>query len=255
MLVLLPVKLKNDPRDFAVGLDGINTVLHGSGGSIIGWVQTFLRITDLGRKLSAIYEANDIPETIMCSRSFLLKDLIPTRSFYMIGNIHGVCSFALGNGFLITCGLMSEGLGWIPSGNQIRPGIPSAVFDRFMTRISFILALHIRKSLLTAQDIFERSKNNEDDFREDVIIPCCILDLNYGRKIALLCQAPRTTEFLRQQYDYWKSQSSVAVIGGYEFDDYMKRLEKESFLVYVNGKWQVTTKALEHISKYHGEPP
>jgi hypothetical protein len=80
----------------------------------------------------------------------------------------------------------------------------------------------------------------------------CILDLNYGRKIALLCQIPRTTDFLRQQYNYWESQSSVTVIGGYGFDDYMKRLEKESFLVYANGKWQVTIKALEYISKYHG---
>ena len=80
----------------------------------------------------------------------------------------------------------------------------------------------------------------------------CILDLEDGRKIAILCQTPRTTDFLRQQYDYWQRQSGVVVLGGYGFDDYIKRLEKEGFLQYVDGKWQVTTKALEYIKKYHG---
>jgi len=80
----------------------------------------------------------------------------------------------------------------------------------------------------------------------------CILDFNDARKIALLCQTPKTTDFLRQHYDHWESQTSWVFIGGYGFDDFMKRLEKESFLEYVNGKWHVTTKALEYISKYHG---
>lgn len=79
-----------------------------------------------------------------------------------------------------------------------------------------------------------------------------ILDLEDGRRIALLCQTRRTTEFLRQRYDYWESQSGVVVLGGYRFNDYMKRLEKEGFLEYINGKWQVTNKALEYIKKYHG---
>ena len=79
-----------------------------------------------------------------------------------------------------------------------------------------------------------------------------ILDFSDARKIALLCQTPRNTEFLREQYDYWQRQSTVFIAGGYGFDDYMKRLEKESFLEYSNGKWQVTTKALEYIRKYHG---
>lgn len=43
----------------------------------------------------------------------------------------------------------------------------------------------------------------------------CILDFEDGRKIALLCQPPRTTEFLRQQYDFWQSQSTVFFAGGY----------------------------------------
>ena len=80
----------------------------------------------------------------------------------------------------------------------------------------------------------------------------CFLDFVYGRRIAILCQTPRTTDFLRQQYNHWESQSTWTVIGGYNFDDFIKGLEKEGFLVYENGKWHVTTKALEYIQKYHG---
>ena len=80
-----------------------------------------------------------------------------------------------------------------------------------------------------------------------------ILDLNYGRRIATLCQTPRTADFLRQQYDNWESQSHVLVIGGLSFDDYLKRLDNEGFLEYSNGKWQSTRKALEYIAKYHGD--
>ena len=80
----------------------------------------------------------------------------------------------------------------------------------------------------------------------------CILDLEDGRKIAILCQTPRTTDFLRQQYDFWQRQSGVVVLGGYNFDDYMKRLEREGFLEYINGQWRVTQKALAYIVKYHG---
>jgi len=82
-----------------------------------------------------------------------------------------------------------------------------------------------------------------------------ILDLSYGRKIASLCYKPRTTEFLKQQYDYWESQRSGIVIGGYSFDDYLKKMEKEGYLTYSYGKWEVTAKALEYILKYHGELP
>jgi hypothetical protein len=80
----------------------------------------------------------------------------------------------------------------------------------------------------------------------------CILDLEDGRRIAILCQTPRTTEYLRQKYEEWESRSEVAVIGGFVFDDYMKRLEKQGFLKYRNGKWEVTKEALDYVAKYHG---
>jgi hypothetical protein len=79
-----------------------------------------------------------------------------------------------------------------------------------------------------------------------------ILDLEDARRIALLCQTPQTTEYLRQQYDYWQSQSHVVVIGGYNFDDYIKQLENQGYLKYQNGKWEATQKALDYIKKYHG---
>jgi len=61
-----------------------------------------------------------------------------------------------------------------------------------------------------------------------------ILDFEDARKIALLCQTPRTTEFLRQQYAHWQSQSTWVFLGGYGFDDYMKRLEKQGYLTYLD---------------------
>ena len=79
-----------------------------------------------------------------------------------------------------------------------------------------------------------------------------ILDSEYGRHIAILCQTPRTTEYLRQKYEEWESGSKVIVVGGYGFDDYMKLLEKQGYLKYRNEKWEVTDKALDYIDKYHG---
>jgi hypothetical protein len=78
-----------------------------------------------------------------------------------------------------------------------------------------------------------------------------ILDFSYGRWLAELCQTPRTTDYLRNKYEDWESQSTFA--GGSGFDDYMKRLEKQGYLKYRNGKWEVTDKALDYIEKYHGD--
>jgi len=79
-----------------------------------------------------------------------------------------------------------------------------------------------------------------------------VLDWNYGRWLAESCQTPRTTDYLREKYEEWKSRNDVLAIGGYGFDDYMKLLEKQGYLKYRNGKWEVTDKALDYIEKYHG---
>jgi hypothetical protein len=80
-----------------------------------------------------------------------------------------------------------------------------------------------------------------------------ILDLPKARRVVLLCQTPQTTAFLRSDYEEQERRSSVVVLGGYNFDDYMKRLEKEGYLVYKEGKWHSTPKALDVIVRYHGD--
>ena len=84
--------------------------------------------------------------------------------------------------------------------------------------------------------------------------PNSILDDIDARRIAILCQTPRTTDFLRQQYQYWQGQRDWVVLGGYGFDDFMKLLEKEGYLTYdnQNKSWRVSTDAIEYIRKYHG---
>jgi len=78
-----------------------------------------------------------------------------------------------------------------------------------------------------------------------------VLDWDYGRWLAELCDTPRTTDYLRGKYEEWEGRSSY--VGGMGFDDYMKRLEKQGYLKYRNGKWEVTNKALGYIEKYHGD--
>ena len=73
----------------------------------------------------------------------------------------------------------------------------------------------------------------------------CILDWHDGRRLALLCKTPRTTESLRNQYDFWVSQYAYGPSPSLDF--YMERLEKEGLLEYIAGKWHVTNKALEYI--------
>lgn len=81
-----------------------------------------------------------------------------------------------------------------------------------------------------------------------------ILDLDDARKIVAQCQTPKTTEELRRNYDYSQSQSRWVVLGGYNFNDYIQRLEEEGCLIHNpnNSKWSATEKAIEYIRKYHG---
>jgi len=75
-----------------------------------------------------------------------------------------------------------------------------------------------------------------------------ILDHLYGRRIAILCQTPRTTQYLRQRFEEWNR----GVIGGYGFENYIKDLEKQGYLIYRNEKWETTDKALDYLEKYSG---
>jgi hypothetical protein len=79
----------------------------------------------------------------------------------------------------------------------------------------------------------------------------CILDTVHGRKIALMCQEPRTAEDLRSAYDSWKDKETANAHPNLGFYDYIKLLEKQGFLQYTDGTWRVTLKALHYIDKYH----
>jgi len=82
--------------------------------------------------------------------------------------------------------------------------------------------------------------------------PESILDLQYGRRIAVLCQTPRETAFLKQEYENWERQSRVVTIGGYQFNDYLRILQKQGYLKYSDGIWKSTPKAVKELEKYHG---
>jgi hypothetical protein len=111
------------------------------------------------------------------------------------------------------------------------------LYDFFTTSVSiYYVFLGIAAILILAYLLFRfRSREN-------------ILDYQYGRWIAELCQTPRTTEYLRRKYEEW----SQGILGGPNFDYYMKRLEKEGHLKYRNEKWETSDEALDYIDKYHG---
>lgn len=77
-----------------------------------------------------------------------------------------------------------------------------------------------------------------------------ILDKEFARHIAILCQTPRTTDYLRRKVEEWKNQGGYH--GVYNINDYLKRLENQGYLRYLNEGWEVTDKALDYIEKYHG---
>lgn len=53
-----------------------------------------------------------------------------------------------------------------------------------------------------------------------------------------------------KKLDDWKNKDRH--YGGHGIDGYLKRLETEGYLKYLDGEWEVTDKALEYIEKYHG---
>jgi len=77
-----------------------------------------------------------------------------------------------------------------------------------------------------------------------------ILDDDCVRYVAVLCQTPRTADFLKQKYQEFRER--LGYRGGYSSDELLKELEDRGLLVFQNEKWQVTQKALDYIAKYHG---
>jgi len=69
--------------------------------------------------------------------------------------------------------------------------------------------------------------------------------------LAITCQTPRTTDYLRRKFEEWHELERFW--GGYTFENTMKLLENQGFLKYQNGDWEATDKALDYIDKYHGD--
>ena len=78
-----------------------------------------------------------------------------------------------------------------------------------------------------------------------------ILDDDCVRHVAILCQTPRTADFLKQKYQ--ECYARYRLSGGYSSDEILKELEERGLLVFQNGKWEVTQKSLDYVAKYHGD--
>jgi hypothetical protein len=113
------------------------------------------------------------------------------------------------------------------------------VYNFLTISISIYVVLVIVAIIIVFYFLFRIIKNRSN-----------ILDTEYGRSIAIICQTPRTTRYLRDIFEDWVRHSDYA--GGLTFDEYMKSLQKEGYLKYRDGKWKVEDKALDYIEKYHG---
>lgn len=77
-----------------------------------------------------------------------------------------------------------------------------------------------------------------------------ILDSQYVRYIALLCRTPQTADSLKQKYqEFFHPNFNPGV---YSFEYCLKELEERELIIFQDGKWTVTQKALAYIAKYHG---
>ena len=77
-----------------------------------------------------------------------------------------------------------------------------------------------------------------------------ILDSEYVRYVALLCRTPQTADFLKRKYQ--ESFHPNFNRGVYSFKDCLKELEERELVIFQDGKWTVTRKALDYIAKFHG---
>ncbi|MGD0995407.1 MAG: hypothetical protein ABR909_07785 [Candidatus Bathyarchaeia archaeon] len=77
-----------------------------------------------------------------------------------------------------------------------------------------------------------------------------ILDTECYRYVAHLGKTPQTADFLKEKYQEFRDRYGLS--GGYSSEELLKELEERDLLVFQNGKWEVTQKALAYIAKYHG---
>lgn|SRR4030067_1368072 len=73
------------------------------------------------------------------------------------------------------------------------------------------------------------------------------LDKDSARYMALLCKNPQAPDSLKQKYGEFTRE-----YGGYEYDYCVKELEERKLIMFQDGKWTITPKAIAYVAKYHG---
>jgi hypothetical protein len=76
-----------------------------------------------------------------------------------------------------------------------------------------------------------------------------MLDTECYRYVAQLAKAHQTANFLKEKYQQFRDYHMI--MGGYSSEELMKEMEDRNLLVFKDGKWEVTQKALDYIAKYH----
>jgi hypothetical protein len=77
-----------------------------------------------------------------------------------------------------------------------------------------------------------------------------ILDTECYRNMALSAKTPQTADSLKEKYQKFRDYHMIS--GGYSGEELIQEMEERGLLVFQNGKWEVTEKALAYIAKYHG---
>ena len=77
-----------------------------------------------------------------------------------------------------------------------------------------------------------------------------ILDSKYMRYVALLCRTSQTVDFLKQKYQESFHPNLNPEV--YSLEYCLKELDERELIIFQDGKWTATQKALAYIAKYHG---
>ncbi|MCW4001402.1 MAG: hypothetical protein NWE93_14310 [Candidatus Bathyarchaeota archaeon] len=148
-----------------IGWTGLNLLLESTGIKAnetmgISWCN----LTPFGTKLSRKYGA-PLTDLIFCTRILYFTNLsLINKSLYRRGEFSGVSSLVIGKGYLVHNAVLPIYV--TPQTTEI-----SHTTDEFVTSLSIILTIGVIESAVSAEEIFEGSKNDENLLRKNVIIP------------------------------------------------------------------------------------
>jgi len=148
----------------------------------------------------------------------------------------------IGSFVLQICGLIDL---WnyliVPMGNFLTIPIPL-----YSIPLALLVVLAILLVLARTGDSNTITPSNPLDQAE-------ILDSKCTRYVALLCRTPQTIDSLRQKYEEFLYHQGAGRVFHYSFEDCLKDLEERELVIFQDGKWTVTQKALDYIAKFHGD--